>query len=98
MEFNPGNQPLGKERHIMGLRFMDRNQRSLWVYLLLAPLDKPIKVHIANHGFGHKWRVIRLTKSKQEAEEYFPPAMKLFRPDRKQTGGSIVSTTSDGPE
>jgi hypothetical protein len=38
VEFNPGNQPLSKERHIMGLRFIGRDQKSYWVYLLLEPL------------------------------------------------------------
>jgi hypothetical protein len=90
VEYNPGNQQVSKERHIMGLRFVDRSQKSYWVYLLLEPLEKPINVDIAMHGFGSKWRVIRLTKSYEEAEKYLEPALKMFRPGRKQTGGSIV--------
>ena len=32
VEFNPGNQQLSKERHIMGLRFIDRHEETYWVY------------------------------------------------------------------
>jgi len=96
VEYNPGNQMLSKERHIMGLRFIGRDQKSCWVYLLLVPLEKPIKVDIANHGFGNKWRVVRLTKSTDEAKEYLESAMKMFEPGRDQTGGCIVRTSDSG--
>lgn len=54
VEFNPGARMESRERGVMGLRFVDRDGQSSWVYIWYAPLKQEIKVPIAGRRFGCK--------------------------------------------
>ena len=66
---------------VMGLGFIRSGQeQSDLVFVLATPVAKSIVVQVGEKQFACRWKVIRLTKSFKEAEEFLERPLKYIKP------------------